>query len=87
MSGALVQEKGGIQKLVYYVSKSLPDAETSYQRMEKMVVALFVVPRKLKYYFQSFQIIVLMEHPLKSIVENPQAMGRIAKWAIELKAI
>ena len=53
--------------------------------MEKMVLALFVVSRKLKHYFQSFYIVTLTEHPLKSIVENSQVTGRIAKWATELK--
>jgi len=42
--------------------------------MEKMALALFAVSRKLKYYFHSFQIVVLMEHHLKSIMENPQAI-------------
>ena len=79
MRGALVREGRDVQKLVYYVSKSLLGAETRYQRMEKMVLALFVVSRKLKHYFQSFQIIVLMEHPLKRIIENLQATGQIAK--------
>ena len=69
-----------------YCIKSLLDPETSYQKIEKMVLALFVVSRKLKHYFQSFQIIMLTEHPLKNIVENPHAPGRIAKWAMELKS-
>jgi len=75
---ALIRE-GSVQKPVYYVSKSLLDVETRYQRMEKMVLAPFVISRKLKHYFQSFQIVVLTEHPLKNIMENPQTTGRIAK--------
>jgi len=51
-----------------------------------MVLALFVVSRKLKHYFQTFQTVMLTEHPLKSIVENSQATGRLAKWATELKS-
>ena len=43
---ALIWE-GGVQKPVYYVNKSLLDAETRYQRMEMMVLALFVISRKL----------------------------------------
>ena len=43
MSVALVQEEEGVQKPVYYVSKSLLDAETRYQRMEKVVLAFFVI--------------------------------------------
>jgi len=53
--------------------------------MENMVLAFLIVLRKLKHYFQSFQIIVLTEHPLESIIENPQATRRIAKWVTKLK--
>ena len=77
--------RGGVQKLVYYVSKPLLDVEIRYQRMKKMVLALLIVLRKLKHNFQSFRIVMLTEHPLKSIVENPQATERISKWATELK--
>jgi len=38
VSGALVREEAGIQKLVYFVNKSLLDAETRYQMMAKMVL-------------------------------------------------
>ena len=85
ISGALVQEERGAQKPVYYSSKSLLDVKIRYQRMEKMVLTLFVISRKLKHYFQYFHIIVLTEHPLKSIMENPQATGRIIKWVTELR--
>jgi len=50
------------------------------------VFALFVISKKLKHYFQSFPITVLTEHPLRSVVENPEATGRILKWASELKS-
>ena len=74
VSEALVREDEGIQKSVYYVGKSLIDAETRYQRMKNLVL-LSITTRKLKRYFQSFPIIVLTEYPLKSVVENPQATG------------
>jgi len=51
VSTTLVQEDEGIQKPVYYVSKALIDAQTRYTRIEKLVYALFVTTRKLKYYF------------------------------------
>jgi len=51
VSGDLVQAEEGIQKLVYYVNKSLLDAETRYHRMKKMAFSLFLISRKLKHYF------------------------------------
>jgi hypothetical protein len=40
--------------------------------------------RKLRHYFAEHPIIVITEAPLKNILTNPDAMGRVSKWAIEL---
>jgi len=29
---------------------------------------------------------ILTEHPLRSTVENPEATGRVSKWASELRS-
>ena len=47
MSSVLVHEEDGKQLPVYYVSKSLLDAETRYSQFEKLVLALVSVARKL----------------------------------------
>ena len=49
-------------------------------------MALFILSRKLKHYFQTFPITVLIDHPLRSIMENLEAAGRISKWASELRS-
>ena len=49
------------------------------------MLAHFVTVRKLKHYFQSFSVVVLTKYPLRSIVENPEASGRIAKWVTEIR--
>jgi ribonuclease HI len=40
--------------------------------------------RKLRHYFQAFHIIVPSSQPLKDIMRNREATGRIGKWAVEL---
>jgi ribonuclease HI len=40
--------------------------------------------RKLQYYFQAYHIIVPLSQPLKDIMRNREATGRIGKWAAEL---
>ena len=40
--------------------------------------------RKLQHYFQECSITVASEVPLNDIINNRDATGRIAKWAIEL---
>jgi len=79
VSGALVREEEGTQKLVYYINHTMNDPQTKYQKLEKLVLALFIISRKLKHYFQTFPIMVLTEHPLRSIVENSKETGRISK--------
>ena len=50
------------------------------------MLALFIISRKLKHYFQTFPIIVLIEHPLRTVMENLEAIRRISKWASELRS-
>jgi hypothetical protein len=40
--------------------------------------------RKLRHYFQAYHIIVPSSQPLKDIMRNREATGRIGKWAKEL---
>ena len=87
VSATLIREGGGIQRPVYYVSKALIDAQTRYTRIEKLVLALFVTVRKLTHYFQSFPVVVLIEYPLRSIVENSEASDRTAKWVTKIRPL
>jgi len=87
VSAVLVQDDEGVQNLVYYVSKYLIDAQTRYTRIDKLIFALFVTTRKLKHYFQFFLIVVLIEYPLKIIVENPEATRRIARRVTEIRPL
>ena len=48
----LVRQHEGIQRPVYYLSKTLVDAETRYFPLEKMALALVHAIRKLPYYLQ-----------------------------------
>jgi hypothetical protein len=40
--------------------------------------------RKLRHYFQAYNIIVPSSQPLKDIMRNREAIGRVGKWAVEL---
>jgi hypothetical protein len=40
--------------------------------------------RKLRHYFQAYHIIVPSSQPLKDIMRNREATGRVGKWAAEL---
>jgi hypothetical protein len=88
VSATLVQEKleGQIknQAPVYFVSEVLSLSKKNYTELEKVLYAVLMASRKLQHYFQAFHIIVPSSQPLKDIMRNREATGRIGKWAMEL---
>ena len=79
MSLVLIQVDGGKQRPVYYVSKSLYDAEIRYLPLEKAILAVVHGTRKLPNYFQTHTMVVLTQLPLKAILQSADYTGRIAK--------
>ena len=55
--------------------------------MQKLLYALLVTSRKLRHYFESHKITVVIDFPLGDILHNKDATGRISKWAVELGAL
>ena len=72
-----------LQKPVYYVSTVLTPCKSRYPHYQKIAYAVFMASRKLRHYFQECLITVASEVPLNDIINNRDATGRIAKWAIE----
>ena len=64
VSAALVRDKGGSQRLIYFISRAFRGAEENYPRMEKLAFALITAAWKLKPYFQAHTIVVLTDQPL-----------------------
>ena len=68
MSLVLVRMGAGVQKLVYYMSKSLQEAEIHYFPLEKAILAIVHTTWKLPYYFQAHTIVILTQLPLQSLL-------------------
>ena len=79
ISFVLIRVDSGIQQPVYYVSKSLNEAEVHYLPLEKVILAVVHATRKLPHYFQAYVVVVLTQLPLKSILRSADYSGRIAK--------
>ena len=59
VSFVLIREDSGDQRLVYYVSKPLHEAEVRYLSLEKAILAVVHATRKLPHYFQAHTMVIL----------------------------
>ncbi|XP_077226215.1 uncharacterized protein LOC143859383 [Tasmannia lanceolata] len=84
VSAVLAKQSDKREHRVYYVSKTLHDAEVRYLNIEKFALAVVSAARKLRPYFQAHRIILLTDQPLKRILQKPETSGRMVSWAVEL---
>ena len=80
ISLVLILVDSDVQRLVYYVSKSLHKAKVHYLPLKKAILAVVHVTRKIPHYFQSHTIVVLTQLPLQSLLRSIDYTRRIAKW-------
>ena len=80
MSLVLIWDDNGLQKPVYYVSKSLHEAEVRYLPLEKAILAVVHAIQKLPHYFQAHIVVILTQLPLKYVLRIVDYTGRIAIW-------
>ena len=84
ISVALIQEENRVQLLIYYVSQVFKGDKARYPHMENIVFTLIVASRKLRPYFQTNPILVIMDQPIKKAMNKPEAAGRLVQWVIKL---
>jgi ribonuclease HI len=74
-----------VQKPVYFVSTVLHDTRERYTMQQKLLYTLLIASRKLRHYFQGHPIKVFTDRPMETILRNPNVIGRVAEWAVELQ--
>jgi hypothetical protein len=79
VSVVLVQELGQEQKPVFFVSKVMDEIELRYLPLEKAALALLQAAKKLPHYFQASMVIVLIDLPLKMLLQQSDFSGMITK--------
>ena len=86
VSLVLIWVDSGVQRPVYYVSKSLHEAKVRYLPLEKAILVIVHAMRKIPHYFKAYTIVVLTQLPLQLILQQADYTGRIAKWSTILGA-
>ena len=81
VSAALFKECGDTKlRPVFFVSKSLTDAETRYSHLERAALALQTAAQKLRPYFQAHSVMVLTDLPLRGTIHKPDLSERMVRW-------
>ena len=82
----LAQESGGkAEHAVYYLSKKLLPYETNYSLVEKTCLAVIWATKKLRHYFQSYQVQAVSRYdPLRYLQQTPSLTGKLARWLVLL---
>ncbi|GKB25676.1 reverse transcriptase domain-containing protein [Tanacetum coccineum] len=84
INAALFAKRSEGQIPIYFVSRVLQGAKLNYPTLEKLILALVHVARRLRRYFQAHTIMVPTGTPIKQALTGPEKTGRVAKWAIKL---
>ena len=79
VSLVLIRVDSGVQRPIYYVSKSLHKVEVRYLPLENAILAVVHATRKFPHYFQAHTIVVLTQLLLQSILRKADYIGKIAK--------
>ena len=80
VSAALFKESENAKlRPVFFVSKSLTDAETKYTHLERAALALRTAAQKLRPYFQAYPVVVLTDLRLTGTIHKPDLSGWMAR--------
>ena len=74
---AFIQEEGKHQLPIYFMNRMIQDAEKRYQMIKKVALALITSARRLRPYFQSHQVVVKTNHPVKKVLRKLELVGKM----------
>jgi hypothetical protein len=64
-----------VQRPVYFVSDVIFDSKTRYPWIPNLIYAMLISKRKLKQYFYTHSITVVLKYPLKEVIQSPEVDG------------
>jgi hypothetical protein len=79
------QEEGhafGVQRPVYFISKVLFESKVHYPIIQKLLYGILITSRKLRHYFNAYDISVVTDFPLaiSSIIGMPPGTSPSGLW-------
>ena len=81
----LVQKHDGQERVVFYLSRCILDAETRYPEIRKLCLCLFFTCTKLRHILLSAETIVICKSDvIKLMMSAPVLKGRLGKWMFAL---
>ena len=69
---------------MYFISEVLSNSKTRYPQIQKLLYTILITKRKLRHYFESHPVTVVMSFPVGEVVQNQDATRRTMKWSLEL---
>uniref|UniRef100_A0A2N9HGN5 Uncharacterized protein n=1 Tax=Fagus sylvatica TaxID=28930 RepID=A0A2N9HGN5_FAGSY len=87
VSAVLVRETSEYQRPIFFISKTMTEAESRYLPLEKVALALIRAAKKLPQYFQATTVTVLTDLPLKALLQCSDFSGRITRWGVQLGSL
>lgn len=85
ISFVLVQVHDGQERVVFYLSRRMLDAETRYPNIEKLCLCLFFTCTKLRHILLFVEMNVICKSDvIKHMLLGPVLKGRLGKWMFTL---
>jgi ribonuclease HI len=85
ITSVVIQVHDDKERVVFYLSKRMLDAETRYPDIEKLCLCLFFTCTKLRHILLSAETIVICKSKvIKHMLSAPVLKGRLGKWMFAL---
>ncbi|KAL5547360.1 hypothetical protein UlMin_007047 [Ulmus minor] len=84
--GALIaQEKEGVERPIYYLSRMTRGVECNYSPIERQCLALVYVAQRMRHYMLAHRThLVSKSNPLRYMMRNPIPSSRLTRWILAL---
>jgi hypothetical protein len=85
IASVIVQVKDGKERVVFYLSRRMLDAEIRYPKIEKLCLCLFFTCTKLRHILLSAETVVISKSDvIKHMLSATVLKGRLGKWMFAL---